>query len=163
MKSETPPVDSVSSIQWTPILAKLEAAKPHLVRAGSVVARHRPNRSTVWVVRYPVWESGVRHVRSIYLGDVALAGQARSLISQWREEAVPPLDRIKAQVLQLANKVGQLAGLSGRARKRLSCVLKPAMEDPIVLLAMSMGVFPVNNPLIRNGKRRGRRRKSGLW
>ena len=157
------PSPPASSEAWTRILAKLEAARPHLLRGGAVVLRRNPKRAPAWVLRYRVRENGRRRLKSIYLGSTSIAQQARGLIKQWREEAVAPLDRVRARVLQLADKGAQVAGLSGKARRRLSRAVKPAVDDPISLLAMSAGAFPINDPLIRDGKRHGRPSKSGLW
>ncbi len=149
--------------RWPSVLAKLEAAKPKLLKGGAVVARRSPGRKTVWVVRFREWEAGRVRRKTIYVGGAALAERARALIRIWREETLTPVDRVKRDILKLADVRGELAGLSGRARKRLRAANVEGLQDPFRLCAMAFGAFPVFDPRIRNGRLGGRPPKSAMW
>jgi hypothetical protein len=147
--------------RWMKIQARMTDAKAILQHAGGVYARRLANGHTVYVVRYcqQVQERTCR--RSIYLGERALAAKADALIGQWRMEA-GALSRDDRSLVQCVDFIGSCRGYSGRARQRLRAAARESFGHITTKVAFVFGLYH-DDPAIRDGKRRGRPAKSGLW
>lgn len=141
----------------------MEAARAILEKSGAVVELRKRGRSQLWAIRYRTKVNGHKVQRAIYVGDASIATRARQLIEQWRDEAISTERRTKKLLLSYAKVQGDAAGLSKRAQRRLCDYMEGAMDNRLAFVAFALGVMPIDDPLIRYGKRRGRPPKAGLW
>ena len=140
----------------------MERARHLLETAGAVLKRGDSSSRERWVIRYRERvDGGVRH-RSIYVGDELLAKLAKSLIEQWRAEAITPEQIRRTQILQLVDETAKSRGYSERARLRLRKTAKRCIGDRVAALRFVVGLRQ-DDPDIRDGRRPGRPAKSGLW
>ena len=153
---------NTTDTRWDLVRAKLEMAKPCLIKAGSVIKKTASSSREHWAVRYREHDGEKVVQRSIYLGDAKMADRSKKLIDEWRDEALTPQDRRKNTLLDMANVLATARGYSARARSRLRAAAEDAAQDPRKALYFTLRVRD-DDAAFRFGKRPGRPSQSGLW
>ncbi|NQT92797.1 MAG: hypothetical protein HQ559_08550 [Lentisphaerae bacterium] len=140
--------------KWRAKLAgRLEELRPVLAKQGYVQREEDSKRGVRFRLRYAtVDEGGVRHWRTLYIGNSERAEWVR----QW-------LTRIRQTKLRLLQ-MGRISGYSGKALRRLAGYAGKLASDFNERALFLAGGFPgLREPEIRWGKRRGRPSRRRLW
>jgi hypothetical protein len=162
MRQDQDDRDPALQRRWQMIEAKLRAAKSHLVTAGCVVKKQPRGCRAYWSVRYRDRSQGRVCHRAIYLGPPELAEKARNLIHKWREEAIPPEERRRRELLAMLGLTAGARDYSGRARRRLKAAAKEAFGDQRAELQLVYGMRGDDKEL-RYGRPVGRPPQDRLW
>jgi hypothetical protein len=147
---------------------ELEMLRPMLERQGSFQRRNE-RKNSPWRIRIRLKDAnGIRHQKSIHLGEEAVAVAARTLVNQWREERRRQDQaaerqreaalREKHELAAMRRNVIEAAGGGRRRRERVAREFDKAAKDPRRFLA-----YTLLSPWNAANRCPGRRPKSQLW